>query len=204
MALVMLAVLTACEQGGSASATGEPTENLATNPEEMAVEEVPGVQARRLFRTGRAGNLLEEGYQVDGKRTGAWVTYHPGSDIPQTVTNYVEGKANGIYMEFNERGQMRMLASYRNNKLHGYWAKYRFGRPTMEANYKDGELHGSVYEYDIGTGAVQKEITYANGVLDGPYRYFDEDGNITIEYVYKNGKKVKGGAVNTDGTNEPR
>jgi len=203
MALVVLIAFTACDQGGSAS-TETPGGDSVKSTEGFTTQEVPGSQATYLSRIDRAGNILEEGFQMNGQRYGSWVTYHPGSKIPKNMTSYVEGKANGLYLEFNERGQMSMRADYQNNKLHGYWAKYRFGRPTMEANYLNGELHGTVFEYDIGTGAVQKEITYKNGVLDGPYRFYNEEGRVTIEYMYKNGKKISGGAVNSDGLNQPR
>lgn len=203
LALVVLVVLTGCNQDDSAS-TETPGRDLVKSTEGFVAEEIPGSQAERVFRTDGPGNVLEEGYMQNGQRAGSWVIYHPASKIPKNITTYVDGQANGMYLEFNERGQMSMRAGYRNNKLHGYWAKYRFGRPTMEANYRDGELDGSVYEYDIGSGAVQKEITYNNGVLEGPYRYFDETGKITIEYIYKNGKKVSGGAVQSTDSNEPK
>lgn len=203
VALIILTFLAACDQGGTAPVE-TPGNDLVKSTEGLTAESIPDLEADRMFRTDGAGNVLEEGYQANGQRKGTWVTYHPASKIPKTVITYIDGKANGLYLEFNERGQMSMQAGYRNNKLHGYWAKYRFGRPTMEANYRNGELHGSVYEYDIGTGALQKEITYKDGQLDGPYRYFNKAGEVTIEYLYKNGKKVRGGAVRSSGANEPK
>lgn len=164
--------------------------------------DVPGSKVKRLVKTNEVNVVEEEGFVLDSLRQGAWITYYPNSYFPEKITHFVDGKANGPYFEFNERGQMTLQAHYKDNKLDGYWAKYRFGRPTMEAGYVNGQLHGAVLEYDISSGDLQKEMNYKMGVMDGPYRFYN-DGQVTIEYLYKNGKKVSGGAIEpTD--NSPR
>jgi len=37
------------------------------------------------------------------------------------------------------------------------------------------------------------EAEYKNGKQDGMYKYYDEDGKVVMEYVYKDGEKVSGG-----------
>ena len=90
---------------------------------------------------------------------------------------------------------MSLRATYQNNKLHGFWGKYSFGRPEMEAFYKDGQLNGPYYEYDTHDGKLQKEINYKNGKQDGKYRFYNEEGKVTVEYDYRDGEKVGGGIV---------
>ena len=197
--LLVLIGLTACSGPEST-----PENTLVVSTDGYASEPIPGTDLQRLFRTDGGGNILEEGLVRDSLRTGTWITYHANSRFPKATTTYVDGQANGLYMEFNERGQLKLQTYYRNNKLHGYWAKFRFGRPTMEANYVDGELDGVVREYNVGTGNLQKEITYDMGVMDGPYRFFNEEGVVTIEYLYRDGQKVSGGSINSSGDNEPR
>ena len=45
------------------------------------------------------------------------------------------------------------------------------------------------------TGRLQKEINYKMGVQDGYFRYYNESGQINMEYLYKDGEKISGGIV---------
>ncbi len=190
---------TACTANGG----DDTSSTVPVSTDGYISEAVPGSDVRYLFQTNGGGVIQEEGFLDDSLRTGAWVSYYPNSNFPKSLTHFVDGRANGVYYEFNERGQMTLQAHYKDNKLDGYYAKYRFGRPTMEAGYVKGELDGAVREYHVSTGDLQKEITYKMGVMDGPYRFYNEKGEVTIEYLYQNGKKVSGGALNSDGSNEP-
>ncbi len=56
-----------------------------------------------------------------------------------------------------------------------------------------GKLDGVARTFDDRTWKVKQEVEYKNGVQDGFFRYYDENGTVTLEYVYKNGEKVSGG-----------
>ncbi len=200
----LMAGLTACQTPADEPAASTPVATENFNPAAYILEPVPGSSFQRAMRKNADGSTQEEGLLLDGKRTGTWVSYHPGSDIPKTIVSYANDQANGLYIEMNDRGYLEMRATYKNNRLHGPWAKYRFGRPTNEATYRDGELDGIYREYVMNTGKLQKEITYKNGVMDGPYRFYNEEGVVTLEYEYRNGEKVGGGIVDPSRPNEPR
>ena len=70
---------------------------------------------------------------------------------------------------------------------------YNFSRREIEQDYKDGQLHGfSRTFYKTGKdGQVKEEIQFDNGVQDGVYRYYKEDGTISMDYVYKNGEIIE-------------
>ncbi len=157
------------------------------------VSSVPGTSIQKVVKRSENGRLLESGFVEDGKKVGTWVTYQEGSNFPKTMAGFQNGLYNGPYMEYNNRGQVTLIAHYTNNQLDGPWATYQFGRPTAEATYTEGKLDGVYKEYQPNTGKIQKEMEYKNGVLDGPYRFFDQEGKVTVEYVYKNGKKIEGG-----------
>jgi antitoxin component YwqK of YwqJK toxin-antitoxin module len=55
-------------------------------------------------------------------------------------------------------------------------------------------MEGVLYEYHR-TGNVKKEVHYKNGLQHGLFRYYDPDGNLTLEYEYRDGEKVSGGIV---------
>lgn len=197
-----LFVLSCTPSGESPEIATQPVE--AFNPNSYIVTNVEGSDLQKAERKAADGSVIEEGFLKNGKKTGTWVIYHPNSTVPKTVISYIDGKYNGIYLELNNRGYLELRADYENNLLDGPWAKYRFGRPTHEAVYEAGKLNGVYREYVPNTGKLQKEITYKDGVMDGPYRFYNEQGAVTLEYEYRNGNKVGGGMTNPGGMNEPR
>lgn len=173
----------------------DETPALNSETEGFFTEEVPGTELTRVFREDKDGNIVEDGFLKNGVKQGPWLTYERVFIYPKSLTHYENGIVNGIYMEFTTSGQVALQAVYRNNKLNGPWSRYKGGRMEASAYYKDGELHGVYKEFMPLFGRLQQEIHYKNGKQDGPYRYYDDEGRITMEYVYKNGEKVSGGIV---------
>jgi antitoxin component YwqK of YwqJK toxin-antitoxin module len=159
----------------------------------FTITAVPGSDLQHAIKKDGTGSVLEEGYLKGGVKTGSWVTYVAGSPFPKKIETFVNGNYTGVYMEFNERGQLELVANYLNNKLNGNWGKYRFGRPQEEASYKNGELDGTYKKYFERDGKLQTTIEYKDGVQDGYYRFYDDGGNVKLEYLYKDGEKVEGG-----------
>ena len=170
--------------------------NSAPIPADLSgfvTEDIPGSAAVKVVSKDAGNNILEEGFILDGAKHGTWVTYHPDHKI-KSMTNYIDGKRNGAHIELTNRGQIELLVNYKNDDYHGKYSKYKFGRP-QEMTYIDGKLEGEIRIYFNSGGKLQKLITYKNGVQDGPLKFYDEEGNVTLEYVYKNGEKVSGGMV---------
>lgn len=167
------------------------------NPTEYTTFDIPGSDLKRVEKRDTSGTLLETGFLDGNVRTGIWVTFYPTTGMPAKTAALVDGKYNGPYFEYTLRGQVELIANYKDNKLHGSWAKYFFSRPEIIANYNEGKLDGVYRKYFPNkTDAIQEEVNYINGVMDGKYRYFNDKGQLTLEYDYKNGKKVGGGIVN--------
>lgn len=195
----LAAVNYACEQAGGGGAEGEKVDTS-----NLAVTDIPGSEVKRVERKTPDGVLMEEGFMRGDLKTGTWAYYEADRDLPAKLISYIDGKYNGLYLEFNDRGQINLRATYKNNQLHGPWAKYRFGRPEEEAYYQNGKLDGVHKVYFVRTGKLQASTEYKNGVQDGWYRFYNEDGEVTLEYEYRNGEKVGGGIVNPEKENEPQ
>jgi len=142
------------------------------------------------------GNLLEKGYLANGQKSGMWMTYYGGNDLGRikTIASYTNGILNGPYFELSNRGQIEKEVNYVNNKYDGAFTLYKFGRPTSIKNYKGGELNGTSTDY-YSDGKVQKEVNFSNGKQHGNMKWYNEEGEVTMEYEYKNGEKVSGGIV---------
>jgi antitoxin component YwqK of YwqJK toxin-antitoxin module len=145
--------------------------------------------------------FLANGAVINGVRNGSWVTYHPNTNKIKTLTTYVNGEKNGVEITMNDRGQIESMIGYKNNILHGVKANYQFGRPTDETTYKDGKINGPFAVYN-GQAQLQKKGFFKNGKQDGKLTFFDEKGNVTLEYEYKDGEKISGGIVEKPATEE--
>ncbi len=186
-----LLFFTACQNSGGNSPVAP-----ASSPESVAVgdyelQPIDNSNCQLAIKKDASGILLESGLLCDGERSGTWTHYGAASQsFPEKLVTYIGGNYNGTYMEMNDRGQIELLATYKNNRLHGPWGKYRFGRPEIEAFYVDGELDGVYREFDFRNGQLKKEVSYKAGKEDGVMRFYDEEGNIVLEYMYRDGVKV--------------
>lgn len=166
------------------------------NVDEYKLEEVPGTNWQRAVKLDTAGKVLETGFFEAGKKVGSWVSYEGSNkQFPSQVATYKDGKLNGLYIKFNDGGQAGLIAFYQNNLLHGHWGKYQFGRVAEDANYINGKLDGTYNIYTLATGNLQTSAEYKNGIQEGYYRTYTPEGQVTTEYLYKNGEKVSGGVV---------
>ncbi len=150
--------------------------------------------------TDQTGHLLSSGTAINEIRTGAWMTYHPNSNQIASITNYLHGKKNGIYLRLNDRGQTEELIEYKNDVLHGLSVKYRFGKPIEELSYAEGILEGPFAVYN-NQYKLQKKGYFKKGKQDGLLQFFNENGDITMEFTYKDGEKISGGII--DSTTPP-
>ncbi len=164
--------------------------------------ETESISGNAQFATYRDQNgfLIAKGQVLDGVRTGTWVTYHDQSNKIKTITNYINGIKNGIQVTLNDRGQIESSTEYKNDVLHGMTVTYKFGRPIEETSYKDGVLDGPFAIYN--NGKIQRRGAFKDGKQHGTLEYFDDKGNLTLKYEYKDGEKISGGIVKPEPASE--
>lgn len=158
---------------------------------------IPGSAIQYAVRKDAAGQIVFEGYVLNNKRTGQWIEYNVEGEMV-TLENYIEGLREGVSLKFSSRGQIEQKSRYSQGQLHGGWTQYKFGKTIEERNYNMGKLDGVVRMYDDRNWTLKQEVAYKDGKQHGHFRYYDEKGNVTLEYEYKNGEKVSGGIVEKD------
>lgn len=188
--LLLIAGLWSC--GNSETA---PVVSTTGSTAGYEITEIPGTPLQNAEKKDVNGTVTERGQFLNGQKTGTWVEYYPDKGFPKKVATYANGQFNGQYMELSSRGQIEMMANYRNNKLDGTYGLYKFGRPTETIDYKNGERHGVYKSYFNNSDKLQKEVNYLEGVQHGPFRQYNEEGEVVLEYEYKNGEVVGGGMV---------
>jgi major membrane immunogen (membrane-anchored lipoprotein) len=178
---------------GASSGTGSKAPALDLS--KFKLTNVPGTDLQKAQMRSEDGLILEEGLVRNGKRFGAWVVYQPKKEIPLSITNFIDDNYAGVFTQYNQSGQIELLCGYSDNKLDGFFARYRNGRKTEEGIYKNGVYDGVYKKYYDGKEIAQQEVSYKDGKMDGITRFYDETGNLIMEYEYKNGEKIKGGIV---------
>ena len=82
----------------------------------------------------------EQGSFKNGKRDGAWVTYHENGQL-QSKGNYKNGKWDGAWVYYHDHGQFWSKGNYKNGKKEGTWVDYQRDGTVWEfitGTYKDG------------------------------------------------------------------
>jgi len=189
--MLTLAVLLfiSCNGGGGASVASESADLQGFTSTEMA-----GSNAVYSEKKDGAGKIVESGYTVNGKKNGTWIKNNQEGGKIQFLTSYVDGQLNGPTLEFDTRGQVIKRSDYKAGVFDGIVATYKFGRVEKSTPYVNGVIEGTYEEFN-GQGKIQKMIEFKNGKQDGALKYYDDQGNVTLEYVYKNGEKVSGGII---------
>jgi len=74
-------------------------------------------------------------------------------------------------------------------------ARGQRGRTINETTYADGVMDGLFRIYDENNGKIQRSGTMKNGKQHGELLYYKPDGSVSMRYQYNNGEKVSGGIV---------
>ncbi len=192
-----LFLLAACDGAPSTEkdsvATQQTTSSAAALADEFSfytTSPIAGSQALLAKHIDLDGNLLSMGLIENGKRQGGWVYYASGGFSPVKVEHYLDGQLHGAYLEIDQVGRVLKAAYYVQGKLEGNYGEFRASHPQLTATYKDGQLDGLLRSHILQNGKVQQSVAYKNGVQEGPMRWYNEQGEIIQERMYKQGELV--------------
>ncbi len=174
-------------------------ESATMEPPNITVEDMPAGAIQEVFEDNTAmmkvtvnnadGKMSAHGIYKNGKREGSWTELHPNGHV-KSVTGYVNGLKEGQSVEIDNRGQLLERFTYHNGKLDGSYTKYNRTRIKEVKNYKNGLLEGKV-EVFYDNAKVMEESYYKNGKRDGIAKWYDQEGNLSIEYTYVKGDWIK-------------
>ena len=156
---------------------------------------IPGTNLKKAVFLDKDNEVIEEGYVLDGMKEGQWSYYNTSGEILLRLENYHKGKLFGHALTINARYEMEGRTHYFNGLQDGYHAEYKRNRKKIEAYYKNGKRHGRLTQYHDYSDKILSESDYLDGKQHGIYKYYDKSGNVTLDYEYKNGEKVRGGIV---------
>ncbi len=178
-----------------------PTNVQSVDLTGFEITELPG-GFQRVYRTDGNGKTIEEGVMKNGKRNGTWVVYQDKRPVPKSIANFIDDQYSGVFMEFSNTGQLELICNYKADQLHGKFTRIKNTRLLEEGYYVDGQIDGVYKKFYPNKDVLQQEVNYKNGQLHGESNYYNEKGELIMEYVYKDGEKVSGGMVKPENTGE--
>jgi antitoxin component YwqK of YwqJK toxin-antitoxin module len=153
----------------------------------------------------------EENYKR-GKKHGTWVIYQFDGETVQSSGNYLDDKEHGTFEAWgyakghkqyqgqyengvkegqwtywDENGEVTREENYKRGGKHGTWSTYLVGgqSPVLVENYVADKKHGASEKWDPATGNKLHQGQYENGVKEGRWTYWAENGKVTREENYK-------------------
>ncbi|QXV65064.1 hypothetical protein INP83_18585 [Mucilaginibacter sp. 21P] len=81
------------------------------------------------------------------------------------------------------------ILHYNGKPFNGFSVDIANGIIREEREFRDGYLHG-LQRYYYPSGNLQEEYTLIDNDLDGSFKQYDENGNLTSVTNWKNGMKV--------------
>lgn len=117
-------------------------------------------------------------YTIYKGRVTQLVTYHHGDrhgvsesynkkGIVQFRKHYVKGVQEGLWEQFNDKGEKVAECMYREGRRNGQCYDYYEGKLEWKHDYVDGKRHGKTLQYDTRTGKLISSAQYKRGKMVG-------------------------------------
>jgi len=151
--------------------------------------EVQSTKNKTGFVEEKSGNQTFSGNYVNGKKEGCWVQYNE-KNLLRGVTEYKNDKKNGIAVTLNAQGSLELEEHFVDDVYQGEIRKYLRGNYLSEvATYEKGVMNGEFKRYySDKPGVLMEEATFVNGLKQGISKWYSNDGKILAQYTYDKGK----------------
>ena len=123
------------------------------------------------------GKMISKELFVNDKREGLSLYFYSNGHIREEV-QFTNNKRNGITREYDEEGMLITLQRFNNGVL---VERERINR-TDEKGLKQG-----VWKTYFQNGKIKSEINYRDDMLNGSYKEYDENGNLSVLLQYAKG-----------------
>jgi antitoxin component YwqK of YwqJK toxin-antitoxin module len=126
----------------------------------------------------------------DGKREGPWRTYDENG-VLQSEVYYESGLREGPFTQWFDDGKLMCRGTFSKDRETGsYESFHASGAPFSTGQMLRGKQHG-LWVHQAEDGRVVSELTYVNGVLEGPCSYYTNGVLDTARSgIYSKGKKT--------------
>jgi antitoxin component YwqK of YwqJK toxin-antitoxin module len=146
------------------------------------------------------GTISSEGYLVNGKPEGKWISYYP-TGVKKSVCIRKNNLLDRTWIFFNEVGNLEKKIDYLRNKRNGYSITYQFNDRinrnivVSKILYVNDIRQGKgLFYYNDGT--LKEEAYYEDGQREGLALEYNKEGRVITEKIYKQGALLEINRVN--------
>jgi len=134
------------------------------------------------------GNPVYIGYFVDGKPQGELKRFYEEGEV-KAVLKFGDIPATAEAKLFYPNGELAAEGMYKQQQRHGQWKFYSYYDQSLKAieNYEGGIKQGMSVSY-YPTGQTAQELKWNNGIKDGAWKQYFDNGIIKLQAIFKNGK----------------
>ena len=90
----------------------------------------------------------------------------------------------GLCKHYYSNGDLHMIASYVNGKMHGPFQVYNGGKLHWETNYINGIENGIHRAYYFDGDQIKEEIMVVNGKWKGMRKFYSPNGSLIRRIFY--------------------
>jgi len=146
------------------------------------------------------GNLKSVTNYSDGKKNGIWNTYYEDGNRKEQG-RYDNGKKGGTWREYYFNGETKRIRQFSNDVILGYTAYHFNGRIMVVGTFDENGKKNGNWEQFYENGYSKLNGEYNHGVKQGKWKFFLVNGNIYKIENYTTGVKTSKWEMNDDDKN---
>lgn len=131
------------------------------------------------------GTVETQGQIIGGNRTGEWTSWYSNGEKIRQVT-FVNDKEEGRATWWFDNGTIEKTGNYKDGVATGVWEWYYANGQLQQRGETLGEIPIGNWKVYYADGKPMNDGNYVDGMLEGPFYYWDEEGNKESQ-VYKKG-----------------
>jgi Tol biopolymer transport system component len=114
--------------------------------------------------------------------------YENGS--PKLWKTLVNGKAEGLWLEWYPDGTLRYKSYWKKGLGHGRWEYYHPNGILQSESFYIEDIAQGIYRSYFNNGQLQSDLTYLDGKKNGIELIYDYNGTLIKRNFYENGNLV--------------
>ena len=135
-------------------------------------------------------NIFPDAGRIDNKSYNGIISEQYANGSPKLWKTLVNGKAEGLWLEWYPDGILRYKAYWKNGLGHGRWEYfYPNGKLRSESFYIQDIAQG-IYKSYFENSQLQTDATFLNGNKNGEELIYDLNGKLLKRNFYENGQLV--------------
>lgn len=147
---------------------------------------VPGSDSIIAEIFNKEGKKTAKGVFLGKKKSGTW-TYFDGERVV-SCEHYLDGQHMGTDTIWFKSGKPAQISEWHNGRMNGVMREfYSDGKVKFEMVYTDGKRDGMTVAY-FENGKPEIEGSYKNNLRNGDWKFYNQDG--TLKYTLKYDKGV--------------